>query len=286
MDSELSASFRTIAKGTSLGLIGVFIYTLLTLVTRVILARSISIGDYGVWSLSIAILGICVTFACVGLEEGVTRQISFFRGKKNTKKINNSASGAFLVTLITSIIIAAILWVLAKDFAILFNVPLLSEVLPIFAAVLPFAALIKILIAIMRGFDKVTPKVMFNDFSVGFLQVILFGIIAVLGFSLFSFVIAYFISILTTSLITLFYIFRKRLFSFSISKEITNAILIFSIPLLITSIIWILIEALPTLFLGYYNTIENVGLYNAALPLIKLTPIMMSTVAFVRKRDI
>ncbi|MDY6895096.1 MAG: oligosaccharide flippase family protein, partial [Thermotogota bacterium] len=62
----------------------------------------------------------------------------------------------------------------------------------------------------------------------------------------------------------------------SMSKEL----LFFSLPLLVSTILGLVMTWTDTLMLGYFKTPDVVGLYNAALPLANLIPIVLGSMNF------
>ena len=58
---------------------------LLGFVSRVIIVRYTTQTEYGIFSLALVLMSIFVTISTLGLQEGSTRYIAYFRGKKEEK---------------------------------------------------------------------------------------------------------------------------------------------------------------------------------------------------------
>jgi O-antigen/teichoic acid export membrane protein len=61
----------------------------------------------------------------------------------------------------------------------------------------------------------------------------------------------------------------------------TKELLFFSVPLLAVSILMMVMSWTDTLMLGYFKTPDVVGLYNAALPLANLLPVVLTSMNFI-----
>ena len=85
MSEIINQSLQKIAKGTGIIFIGTIIGLLLGFIGRVLLARFFTQAEYGIYSLALVLLSIFVTIALFGLQEGSTRYIAYFRGKKEEK---------------------------------------------------------------------------------------------------------------------------------------------------------------------------------------------------------
>ena len=79
----LDMSLKSVAKGTTLVLIGFFVYSFFFLISKLLIARFWTQSDFGVFSLAFSILNIFVAVTLLGLDRGVARNIAFYQGKKN-----------------------------------------------------------------------------------------------------------------------------------------------------------------------------------------------------------
>jgi O-antigen/teichoic acid export membrane protein len=85
MSEIVNQSLQKIAKGTGIIFIGTIIGMLLAFVGRVLLARFFTQAEYGIYSLALVLPSIFVAISTLGLQEGSTRYIAYFRGKKEEK---------------------------------------------------------------------------------------------------------------------------------------------------------------------------------------------------------
>ena len=104
----MNQSLQKIAKGTGIIFIGTIIGMLLGFVSRVILVRYITQTEYGIYCLALTVISIFVTISALGLGEGSTRDIAYFRGKNEEGKIKGVISSSIKIAIIASISLAAI----------------------------------------------------------------------------------------------------------------------------------------------------------------------------------
>jgi O-antigen/teichoic acid export membrane protein len=293
MSEIVNQSLQKIAKGTGIIFIGTIIGMLLGFVGRIIIVRYITQSEYGIFSLALVLTSIFVTISTLGLQQGSTRYIAYFRGKKEEGKVRGVISSSIKIALIASIIFSLILF-LSSD-VISTNILHSSELsipLKIFSVAIPFTVLMGIFASLFRGFDKVEPNVYFQNIlrSVIYLSFLAGAIL--LGLSFIGVLYAYLASIAITCIAFAMYVIKKLpLSTFSVKKRddadtainpIGKELLFFSIPLLVSNILTTFMHQLDTLMLGYFKTSDIVGLYNGALPLAStILPLPLYAVGFI-----
>lgn len=284
MSEIVDQSLQKIAKGSVLILFGTGISMLLGFVGRVIVVRYITQGEYGIFSLALVIVSIFALIATLGLPDGSTRQIAYYRGKGDTLKVRDIVSSSIQLSLIASIVCFFILF-FASDFVStkIFHNLELAAALKIFSFAIPFMTLITILATIFRGFDRVDAEIYFRGILRSALFPLLLGGVILLNLSFLGVLDAYVASIALACVGLIIYTIKKlpvpvrgKVAANPARKEL----LFFSLPLLGVYIITMLMLWMDTLMLGYFKTPETVGLYNAALPLADLVPVILSSVIF------
>ena len=292
MSEIINQSLQKIAKGTSIVFIGTIIGMLLGFVSRIIIVRYITQSEYGIYALALVLVSIFVTISTLGLREGSTRYIAYFRGKNEEGKVRGIISSSLKIALITSIIFSLILFLLADLISMnIFHSSELSTPLKIFSAAIPFTVLIGIFTSLFRGFDRVEPNVYFQNILRSILFILFLVTVALLGLSFLGVLYAYLASIAITCIAFALYAIKKLpLSTFPVKKEadaatsmnpIGKELLLFSFPLLAVAILGMVMNWTDTLMLGYFKTPDVVGLYNGALPLAHLIPIALTSAGFI-----
>ena len=286
MSEIVNQSLQKIAKGTGIIFTGTIIGMLLAFVSRVIIVRYITQSEYGIYSLALVLMSIFAMISTLGLQSGIPRQIAYFRGKKDSEKVSGIVKSSIQIALVASIFFSFFLFFLSDIISVkAFHSPELSTPLKIFAIAIPFSVLIVIFTSIFRGFDRVEPHVYFQNILRNVLLLPLLGIVILFGLSFIGVVYAYLASIALTCIAFAVYAAKKLPVSVRGEKN-TNAdslrkeLLLFSLPLLAVSILGMIMTWTDTLMLGYFKTPDVVGLYNAALPLANLIPVVLTSMKF------
>jgi len=282
---DLEIPLKKVVKGAGIVFIGTILGTILGLITRVIVVRYITKTEYGLLSLSLVIMSILVTLSCLGFQNSVPRYISYALGKKDYSRAWATIRSSIELTIFLSIIFSLLLCFFAGTISQLFHKPGLSGVIKILAFTIPLNALVTLLVSILRGFEDVKPKVYFqNIFQMG-IKIVLLGLVVFLALSFKGVLYVYLITILLT--LTLLIVYARKKIPKLIPVPATNyspikkELILFSLPLLGTSICTMLMQWTSTLMLGYFKTADVVGLYNVALPIARLIPLALTSMVFI-----
>lgn len=289
MSEIVNQSLQKIAKGTGIIFIGTIIGLLLGFIGRVILVRYITQSEYGIYCLALTVISIFATISMLGLDEGSTRYIAYLRGKNEEGKARGVISSSIKIAIIASTSIATISFFTSDFISInIFHTPELSTPLKIFSYAIPFTVLINVFLATFRGFGKVDKQVYFNNILRPILYLLFLIAFVLFGPSFIGVVYAYVLSISITFVVFLIYLMKKYSLSIrscrssgsSNTNMMTKDLLFFSVPLLAVGMLMIVMSWTDTLMLGYFKTPDVVGLYNAALPLANLIPIVLVSIGF------
>ena len=269
----INKSLQKVAKGAGIVFIGLLVSLFFGLIGRLLIARYWTQSDYGVFSLAIAVLSMCMVISTLGLRQGASRSIAYSVGKAKYKGLPGIISASIWFSIIASILLGSILFLLSESIAeYIFHEPALIVPLRIFSVAVPFLTLINVVAAIFRGFGQIKPTVYFQSVLMSILfPIFLIGVI-VFNLSFINVFYAYAISLVVTCILLIIYaikqipslaIFSPKLITNSAAKEL----LFFSLPLLGTAMLVMIISWTDTLMLGSLKSSVDVGLYNAVLPL-------------------
>ncbi|UCH51049.1 MAG: oligosaccharide flippase family protein [Chloroflexota bacterium] len=273
---ELDSSLKKIARGASVTLIGMTLGFLFSFVVRLIIARYGSPADYGIFSLALAVLNIIAMLSAMGLQQGATRYIAYFRGKDDSAKVKSTISASIKLSAVASIVLSLVVFLTADLLASkLFHTPEMVIPLKIFAVCIPFFTLIQVLAAVFRGFDRVEPMVLSQYLIPNFLFIGFLLLIIAVGLPITNVYYAYLAALIIAFSALVFYTARSlpRHIGISVAadtKPITRELLLFSLPLMIVVTLNTVTTWADTLVLGHFKTPEVVGLYNAAKPMTQL----------------
>ena len=285
MSGIINESLKKVAKGTAIAFLGMLIYMFLEFITRVIIARNATQSEYGIFSIGFVLLNFFVIISCLGLLAGTPRYIAYFRGKGDNNKVTGVISSSIQLSVIASLVCFSIFFLSSDFLAELFHLQQ-SSVLKIFAIAVPFFVAIEILASIFRGFDRVHEKAYFRDILMNVLKVLFIVSVIALGYSFLEMIYAYILSIVIASIAFIIYAIKKlpivTVKSTSAETDpVRKELLLFSLPLLATNALSMIIIRMDTLMLGYFKTVDVVGLYNAAHPIAQLIEIFLLSLVFI-----
>lgn len=253
-------------------MVGMLLGLLLQFIARLIIARYGLQTNYGIFSLALVVLNFAMILACLGLHLGATRYIAYFQGKQEVARVRGIIPASLQLATAASIIISVAIFFSAEAIALnIFHTPDLVPALRIFAVGIPFFTLINILAAIFRGFDRVEPQTYFQFMLLNVLFLLLLLAVILLDLPFIAVFYTYLAALVLAFVALVVYTVKKlpQLMVFTDSKadiSVRKELLLFSLPLLGTATLHMVMNWTDTLMLGYFKTPEVVGLYNAAYP--------------------
>lgn len=281
----LESSLGKFAKGSAIVFTGTIASLILGFISQVLIIRFTTQNEYGIYSLSLTIIYICITLSSLGMQEGTTRFIAYFSGRNETAKVQEIIISSILVSLVTSIIITLILIVGSCTIvANFFDKKELSTILKILSLMIPFTVLSNILISIFRGFNKANIRIYFNDIFKPLVFILLLCIITIHKLSFKYIIYANIISLFVICLIVVLYFFSRLQFKIN-WKEVrishtTKELITYSIPLFVVSILLTVMSWTDTLFLGIFKTTEQVAIYNTVYPIANLLSVVINSIGY------
>lgn len=288
MSEIVDQSLQKITKGALIIFTGSVIGLFLAFVGRVLVARFFTQSEYGIFSLGYVLLHVFATIGTLGLLSGTARYIAYYRGKRREKETGEIASWSIKIGLAMSIPLCMLLFLFSDLISVkIFHLPGLSLPLKIFSITIPFLVSINIFIAIFRGFGRTKEKVYFYDLLRNLLFPLFLVPIIFFGLSFVNAIVAYFASIaVTCTAFAIYYIKKGQKLHRSkdeskVDISIAKELLLFSIPLLLVDVLYLVIGWTDTLMLGYFKTAGDVGLYNAANPLARFISMALTAILFI-----
>lgn len=270
-----------IAKGAFIVFLGMIISKFFTYFYRLIIARYLGPEDYGLVSLGLAILGIASTLALLGLPQGVTRYIAYYNKKDKYKQI---LKNSLVITIPASLIIATLLFIFSSDISTgIFHNQRLSIVIKLFSILLPFIAISNNLESVLKALKKVKEVIFVRNISESAIQLLATATLIFLGFEILGAIFGYIIAIISSTIIFIIILTRKKLFYKEVKKQKDEykELLSFSWPLLFVGLFTSVSGWIDSLLIGYFLDVSSTGIYNAALPTASLLLIVPSALTII-----
>lgn len=267
---EQIESLKTISKGAGVVFFGLVISKVLTFLYRILIANFYTSTEYGLFSESLAIITLAVTFSLVGLPTAIVRYGAFFNARKNYRGLNGVLISSIKIVVPISLVISACLYIFSGFIAdYIFAEQELKPFIEVMSISVPLMTITSVLAYFFVGMKIVKYQVAIQEifpnlFKLFFVCIFFFLGLGVLGIPLswtVSLMIVFFLSLL---------ILRKRRLQQIKAKNMIPEMLSFSLPLYISAIFGVLASWTDTIALGIFKSANFVGVYNAALPLAQL----------------
>lgn len=278
-EETINRGLKLIAKSSVIVFIGVFLSKLFLFLYRIFIAKYYDPGVYGLFALSIMVIGWFRLVSGLGLKQGLLRYISLFRGKKEKEKIQHLFKISFFILIITSILSGILLFILSDFIALkIFSNPDLIIFLKIFSIVIPFAVLGEALLSVLRAYEKIAWFSFIANILGNFIKLILLIFLIFIGINSTSVPISYligafsiFVAACFVCKVTLSEIFNSdKKINNTKRKKVFKEMFSYSWPFLFYGAIAFIFYSIDSFMIGVFKSVEHVGFYNAAVPIAML----------------
>ncbi len=264
-------SVRSIAKGTTIGLVGTLSFYVFTFISRVVIARTYTQAHWGEFNVGVSLVGLLSTVSLLGFQQALARELSFESDPEERQAI---VGGTILVAIALGAITSAAMYFDAGFFASLFHDPALVPVFEILALSVGFNIVAAVLASIHQGFQNVLPNAAFVLIAnpALFVGVLLIALFANSGFN--GLVLAYTASwMITTVALGAYTIVRlpRHLPGFSWPRRLPRSrFWHLAISLWGVNSLAYVTAYFDTLYLAAHYPATTVGLYSAAMTLARV----------------
>jgi len=153
---EIDRSLKLIIKSSFFIFFMVILSKILTYVYRIVIARQFGPEIYGLFSLSIIIFLWFVTFASLGLFDGILRFVALYRGTKDVERIKHVTKFSLGFLLILGILAGAILFLSSEFISVkFFHNSDLIIFLKILSVIMPLYMFSYAFLTIIQAFEKI-----------------------------------------------------------------------------------------------------------------------------------
>ncbi len=257
-----------IAKGAGIFFVGTLIGSGLRYIFHIIIARNLGSELFGLFTLGFAAFKIASMIAELGLPNGLVRFIPIFSGQNDLPRTKGVILDARNLGLVSGIITGIMLFLLSGQIATsMFHAPQVAPVMRFFALTIPFATLTTLFLFALQGFKIMKYRVMVREIFEPATRIILVLILYLLAWKLYGVMLAYIFPILVAAFIS--FSCLKKVFPDMAKRNVPvlrdpRRLLRFSIPLLFVQFFGLVLLWTDTLMLGYFKSVEEVGIYGAA----------------------
>lgn len=262
-----------LAKSSFLIFFGLMTSKIFSYIYRILIARNFGAEAYGLFTLGIIFLTWGGAIAAMGFPQGFVRYLALLFARKKNETFGDLFLWGKRVVLFNAIAIGGLLFFLAPWIAtVLFENSSLEMYLRLFALAIPLQVLSEVYASILRG-RKQTREYTFTLHAIS--PVVRVGVIILTLFLVgqleFVIPLSYVLGIFAAFVVGACFLKRVPV---SVSSppqraplELRKEFLRYSLPLLFSLLIVTLLYNLDSFFIGIFLSAEQVGLYNAAVPL-------------------
>jgi O-antigen/teichoic acid export membrane protein len=263
MQTDLGSDPGSMARGAAINLVGSLAAIVLGLGVGLVLTHIVSARAIGLVALGTTVTGIAMIPAVLGLDTGVIRFVARAASDDDERGARASAQAALFVTALTSAALTVALWWAAPWICDrFFHKPYATDVVQIVSLSLPALTLARVATAASQGFGMMRYSAWAGIVRRPLRLLALLPFLAV-GLDAHTLAVATVIAAWTTCVISLYFLLRVHA---DILKPATGAwpfgaLLSFSIPQVLTGVLFFAILWTDTLLLGRYRSARDVGVY-------------------------
>lgn len=280
----LNNSLKLIAKSSLIVLFGILLSKILTYAYRILIARYYTPEVYGLFALSIMVVGILTAVLSLGLDRGILRYLSYYKGKED-KQTSAYLFRTSLKILFFIGIISVLLLFFFSDFLALkiFNNPDLSIFLKIFSASILFELFSRIFLSSLQANYLVGWVSFISNILGNTTRLVIFLILIFSGIGTTSVPISYLAGSLSILLISFIVLKLREPYLFSKTKKNNSAfkeLFSYSWPLMFFGFTLSILYWTDSFLLGVLVDVNSVGFYNAAVPIALLLTLSKDLFAY------
>ncbi|MBD3376192.1 oligosaccharide flippase family protein [candidate division KSB1 bacterium] len=280
-------SVRKQIRGSSLLMIGRFLSVGLNFASQVILVRYLTQANYGAWTYALSLVAFFRPISSLGLRHSISRFVPIYHEQEKFAKLFGTIALTLGTILVVGGSIIAIMYASPETLSHMIKgdgQPVTLILIMIF--LVPLEAMDAMLIALFASFSS--PKaIFFRKYVVapGFKLLVVLSMLmlhASVVFLAIGYVLATLLGILFYGILMVRLLAQEGLLEKMHGSRISlpvKEIVTFSIPLLTSDLVAILMHSTDTLILGYYHSTVQVAQYRVILPAAHFNKMAMDSFA-------
>ncbi|MFP4609134.1 MAG: oligosaccharide flippase family protein, partial [Candidatus Aenigmatarchaeota archaeon] len=280
----MEKALDAISKGGVIALVGGVVGRGLGFLNRAVIAKFFGPEGLGLFVLGLMWVTIIRTLSTGGFVPALKKFVPLHLTNDDGKKLRDTVLTIFTISLLISITGGILLFTFSRFIAVqIFNSENLAPILKVMAFVIPLRTLFRLVLHLYLAFEKPKYKVLFEvGMYALFLPIIIF--IVFFQWGVFGLSLGHLVRILLILVISLV-IFEKKVYPI-FKKKIKadrkidlkiKSILDYSLPLVFSAALIMIMGKADTFMLGYFKTEELVGIYNLVLPIASLLTIFLAS---------
>lgn len=263
-DGDTDSNLSKLLSSAVLVFVGTLLSSSTTLLERVIVGRLLSPSAYGEFNVALSVFTLSATLGVAGFAQGVPRYMARFDDIRDVR-------GAWLTGLVITVGIST---VIAGGLALgspvvvprLFDSVEATTLFLLFVGSIPLYISFRIGIGAIRGMENTRYKIITQNIGYPGLRLVFVTGLLLLNVGLVATGLGYLAALVVATFIT--YLLLNRILPLRGAFRLhTREMVVFSAPLVISTIMSTLLTHTDTLMLGYFRPSSEVGIYSAAYPI-------------------
>jgi O-antigen/teichoic acid export membrane protein len=283
MSREKAHAVREVVKGGGIIFVSLFLSYLFAFIYQILAARYLSVEDFGLFSMGIAVLSLGMALGQFGMANAAKRFVSYHLSRNEHAAVRGTIIAACSISLICTIIIAATVFLLADFISIsIFSLPKFAPVLKVFAVAMPFSNLLLLFEELFLAFRRPVYKAVVETGMDKVVKVLLLLAIMFAAGTVLHVSLAYLAGTMIATAVSFFLMYaltfrppqgRESSASRASSSPAAKAgkisydyreLLVFAFPLFLACIVAELTKRLDKLIVGYFLSASDAGIYSIA----------------------
>lgn len=283
MPKGLNSHLKTAVKGSTLILASTAVSQLLWFFTKILIVRSTTKAEFGIYSLVLTVFGVLTTIVPLGIPSGVSRFVSIYQGDDKKAEADGISRAGAQIMLVASLAAFVFLYFMAGPIARdVFYTPALTGPLKIISFLAPFTIYSGIVGGVLIGRGMIGQRFLTDLFNPAAYMLLMLPVFF-FHLRLAGILYAYILSGVLLAVLIAVYGFRKLGASPLLPRggRGHRKLLKFSIPLLISTLMGTILMWADTLMIGRYINPQAVGTYGVSASLVKLLLVPITALSLI-----
>lgn len=263
---SLISSLQSVSGGAGLFLAGSVISKSLGFLFTILLTRTLGTTLYGIYAFANTIWVILSDFGTFGSERALLRFLPVEVKQEEFESVVLAI--AYITTLVGSISLSLGVYIFAPVItATTLKNTLLTDIIRIFAIVLPFYSISFVTISVFRSLEDLKYQVLVRDVTTPVIKLVFVGSAILVGYSLFGVAAAIAASILVIFFFSFYLLLSRTRVRPTLEgvKGEVKSYYNFCLPVTVKDIGGLVVTRIDVLMIGFFLSGEAVGIYNIAI---------------------
>ncbi len=276
---------RRLARGTAVVFTGFIVAHVIGLFMRMFFARALSLTEYGLLYGVLIFVSFFTIFRDLGLPPALVKHVPEFIVEKRSHEIKSLIATAAFFQAVSGFIIATLLFLFSDQIAsTFFRTEAASVLLKILGVWFFFTGFYTIIHATFHGLQRMNVYATMEFTNIFLILILALPLVGILGYGVKGATSAYLLASLAMLSFGLL-LFKTWPQSFggkaSVSKPLAKKLFTFATPIFVCCIMGTVVAHTSTLVLIAFRSLDEVALYQAALPITQLIGYLPGAVSIV-----